>query len=228
MAAGRYGIIEFVPVTTMNAELASQLASAELTYADVGATQGALPSGYHHLRGSRVIGSGPDAFATAASALLAWQVQLGAGLRVTASAAVAAPGTVVLLGAGAGRLRVLAPCRVVYTVTEARRRGFAYGTLPGHPERGEESFMVEQRADGRIVLSITAFSRPASLAARAAGPLGRLIQRYVTRRYLEALAEHGVLTAESTRPHDCHTRPPGINALALQPGHRDLRRYPGR
>src|SRR5215469_13432602 len=58
---------------------------AELTYADVGATQGALPSGYHHLRGSRLIGSGPDAFATAAFALLAWQVQLGAGLRVTAS-----------------------------------------------------------------------------------------------------------------------------------------------
>jgi len=51
--------------------------------------------------------------------------------------------------------------------------------------------MVEQREDGYIVLSITAFSQPASRAARAAGPLGRLIQRYVTRRYFEALAEHG-------------------------------------
>jgi uncharacterized protein (UPF0548 family) len=175
----------------MSAELAGQLASADLTYAEVGATQGALPPGYHHLRGSRVIGSGPNTFAAAASALLAWQVQLRAGLRVTASSAVAAPGEVVLLGAGAGPLRLRAPCRVVYTVTEARRRGFAYGTLPGHPERGEEAFMVEQREDGRVVLSITAFSRPASRGARAAGPLGRLIQRYVTRRYLEALTEHG-------------------------------------
>jgi uncharacterized protein (UPF0548 family) len=190
VAAAGYGMIEVVPVTTMNAALASHLAAAELTYADVGATQGALPAGYHHLSDSRVIGSGQDTFRAAAAALLAWQVQLGAGLRVTASSAVAAPGEVVLLGAGAGPLRLRAPCRVVYTVTEARRRGFAYGTLPGHPERGEEAFMVEQRDDGRIVVSITAFSRPASLAARAAGPLGRLIQRYFTRRYLEALAEY--------------------------------------
>ena len=175
----------------MSAQLADRLTSAGLTYADVGATQRALPSGYHHLRGSRVIGSGPDDFAVAASALLAWQVHLRAGLRVTASATFAEPGVVVLLGVGVGPLRVSAPCQVVYTVTESRRRGFAYGTLPGHPERGEEAFMVEQREDGRVVLSITAFSRPASRGARAAGPLGRLIQRYVTRRYLEALTEHG-------------------------------------
>jgi uncharacterized protein (UPF0548 family) len=184
-------MIEVVPVARMNPELASRLCSAELTYADVGATQGALPSGYHHLRGSRVIGSNAETFAAAASALLAWEVQLRAGFRVTASAAVAEPGAVVLLSAGAGPLGIQAPCRVVYTVTETRRRGFAYGTLPGHPECGEEAFMVEQRADGRIVVSITAFSRPASLAARAAGPLGRLIQRYITRRYLEALVENG-------------------------------------
>ena len=29
---------------------------------------------------------------------------------------------------------VRAPCRVVYVVDEPDRRGFAYGTLPGHPE----------------------------------------------------------------------------------------------
>lgn len=170
--------------------MASQLASAELTYDEVGGTQGALPSGYHHLRGSRVVGSGPDAFAAAAAAVLSWQVQLRAGLSVTASAVVAEPGAVVLLSVGAGPLRVCAPCRVVYAVTGSRRRGFAYGTLPGHPERGEEAFVVEQREDGSVVLSITAFSRPASVAARAAGPFGRLIQRHVTRRYLDALAEH--------------------------------------
>ncbi len=78
----------------------------------------------------------------------------------------------------------------MYTVTEARRRGFAYGTLPGHPESGEEAFVVEQHDDGSVVFAITAFSRPATASARAAGPLGLLIQRYVTRRYLDALTEH--------------------------------------
>lgn len=173
----------------MSRQLASQLSSAELTYDHVGATRGALPPGYHHVRRSRVIGSGSDSFAAAASALMAWQVHLRSGLRVTASAAVAEPGAVVLLGAGAGALQLRAPCRVVYTLAEARRRGFAYGTLTGHPERGEEAFVVEQQEDGSVVFTITAFSRPAAAAARAAGPLGGLIQRYITWRYLNALAE---------------------------------------
>jgi uncharacterized protein (UPF0548 family) len=178
-----------VPVESMNTQMASRLAAAELTYPEVGATKGALPAGYHHLRGSRVIGLGRDAFATAASALLGWEVQLRAGLRVTASAPVAEPGALVVLVVGAPPLQVRAPCRVVYAVTEPGRRGFAYGTLPGHPEYGEEAFIIEQWHDGSVTLSITAFSNPATLTARAAGPLGRLIQRHVTHRYLDALAD---------------------------------------
>jgi len=174
-------------VTGLSAELARRLESAELTYHPVGATAGTLPSGYHHLRVSRLVGSGPDAFADAAAALFGWQIHARAGLRVAASAAVAAPSAVVLLGIGAGPLRVNATCRVVYTVTESQRRGFAYGTLPGHPESGEEAFVVEHRGDGSVVFTITAFSRPATAAARAAGPAGRLIQRYITSRYLGAL-----------------------------------------
>jgi hypothetical protein len=54
-----------------------------------------------------------------------------------------------------------APCRVVYVIDEPRRRGFAYGTLPGHPESGEEAFVLEQRDDGTIASNIIAFSRPA-------------------------------------------------------------------
>jgi uncharacterized protein (UPF0548 family) len=173
----------------MSEQLASQLSSADLTYHEVGATRSALPPGYHHLRRRRVIGSGANAFDAASSALLAWQVQLRAGLRVTASEAIAQPGAIVLLSAGSWPLQLRAPCRVVYTVTEAQRRGFAYGTLPGHPESGEEAFMIEHQQDGFVVLTITAFSRPATGAARAAGPLGRLIQRRVTERYLIALAE---------------------------------------
>jgi uncharacterized protein (UPF0548 family) len=172
----------------LNAAMASRLAVAGLTYPEVGATNGALPSGYQHLRGSRVIGSGRDDFVAAVSALLAWQVQLRAGLRVTASAPVAERGAVAVLAVGVRPLQVRAPCRVVYTVTEPGRRGFAYGTLPGHPECGEEAFMIELRDDGSVALSVTAFSRPATLTARAAGPLGRLIQQHVTRRYLDALA----------------------------------------
>ena len=60
---GSTGDCAEVPVDSMSAQMASRLAMAELTYPEVGATKGALPPGYHHLRRSRVIGSGGEAFA---------------------------------------------------------------------------------------------------------------------------------------------------------------------
>lgn len=131
--------------------------------------------------------NGPETFGAAAAELLSWQAHLRAGLRVTASTATAEPGTLVLLGIGVGPLRLRAPCRVIYTVTDPLRKGFAYGTLPGHPESGEEAFTISLRDDGLVVFTITAFSRPATTAARAAGPLGLLIQRHFTQAYLRAL-----------------------------------------
>lgn len=149
----------------MPAEMASRLASASLTYDDVGATRRMLPAGYHHLHASRVIGSGAGVFAAAARALSAWQVHLRAGLGVTASALAAEEGAVVLLAGAAGPLHIRVPCRVVYAVTEPGRYGFAYGTLPGHLESGEEAFMLAQGDDGLVVFTIRAFSRPATAAA---------------------------------------------------------------
>ena len=34
------------------------------------------------------------------------------------------------------------PCRIVSVIDGQTRWGFAYGTLPGHPEQGEEAFIV--------------------------------------------------------------------------------------
>lgn len=89
-----------------------------------------------------------------------------------------------------GPLRVLAPCRIVYVLEEPYRRGFAYGTLPGHPERGEESFVVTRSPDGEVRFTVTAFSRPADLLARLGAPVAGRIQRRVTRRYVEGLARN--------------------------------------
>jgi uncharacterized protein (UPF0548 family) len=36
---------------------------------------------------------------------------------------------------------------VVWTVDEPNRIGFGYGTLQGHPESGEESFVVSREDD---------------------------------------------------------------------------------
>lgn len=164
-----------------------RLASAALTYPEAGATAGPLPAGYHHLTRRVVIGHGAGVLADAGAAVLSWQVQVRAGLAVAVSAPSVTPGAVVVVGLGVGPVRLPAPCRVVYTVDEPRRRGFAYGTLPGHPESGEEAFIVEQHDDDSVTFTITAFSRPATWLARLGGPLGRAVQDRVTARYLRAL-----------------------------------------
>ena len=96
-----------------------------------------------------------------------------------------APGDTALLGIGFG---IRFPVRVIYVVDEPRRRGFAYGTLPGHPEDGEESWMIDHRDDDSVWITIRAFSRPANRWWWAVYPALRIMQEYYTRRYLRALA----------------------------------------
>ena len=105
------------------------------------------------------------------------------------------PGDSVVLDIPFGPFRFLAPARVVYVIDEPSRKGFAYGTLRGHPESGEESFIVEQTDDGSVWLEISAFSRPANAFWWLGYPVLRLAQAYYTRRYFESLA--GVLPPAS-------------------------------
>jgi uncharacterized protein (UPF0548 family) len=164
-------------------------ASADLTYDRPGATRDdVLPAGYHHLDVEGTIGRGRTAFERAAEGILTWRMHAAVGLAlVAASADRAAPGVLVVMRLGPGRLGLTVPCRVVYTVDDPDHRGFGYGTLPGHPARGEEAFTVRLTEDGDVRARVRAFSRPATLLARAGGPVTRLAQRYTARRYLRAL-----------------------------------------
>lgn len=153
---------------------------AELTYSKVGATADpVLPDGYHHLRVSRDLGAADlDAVG---EFIMTWQVQIRSGVRLLSApdrAAVGVDATFRFLGQ-------TIPCRVVEVVDEPHRRGFAYGTLPGHPETGEERFVAERDpTTAQVTVFITAFSNPGSWRAKAIGPLGRVLQRVMTRRYL--------------------------------------------
>ncbi|SES46353.1 Uncharacterized protein, UPF0548 family [Pedococcus cremeus] len=157
--------------------------AAPLTYAAVGATASASPPGYACVHLSRILRRRD--FESAVEDLMTWRVHRRAGLGVAASGS-AQPDTVVDMRLGLGALAVRIPCRVVYVVDEPDRRGFAYGTLPGHPETGEEVFLLHRHSDGHVELTITAFSRPATLLARAGGPFARWVQMAMTKRYLAA------------------------------------------
>ena len=72
-------------------------------------------------------------------------------------------------------------------VDEADRFGFAYGTLPDHPERGEESFLVVRDERGALRFDVCAVSAPTHPLARLAPPVADRIQRSAVRRYLTAM-----------------------------------------
>jgi uncharacterized protein (UPF0548 family) len=161
-----------------------EAALSDLTYPEVGATDGELPGGYHHLRASRVIGHGSAAFEAAASALLSWQMHARAGVQKISGPDVATVGRDVAFR----WLLLRFECRVVSVIDDPRRRGFTYGTLARHPERGEERFVVELDPSTQVVTAtITAFSKPSGWLARAGGGVARLVQARMTQRYLRAL-----------------------------------------
>jgi uncharacterized protein (UPF0548 family) len=160
------------------------LAALPLTYTEVGATAGELPAGYQHVQKSAVIGRGRARFEQAAAQGMRWGMLRGAGVRVEATTEVAEVGSEVIVHLGP----VGAPCRVVYVVDEPDRRGFAYGTLPGHAESGEELFVVSyDPTTDQVSAEVRAFSRHATWWSRLASPVTSLIQRVVTERYLRAL-----------------------------------------
>jgi uncharacterized protein (UPF0548 family) len=158
------------------------------SYPEVGATAGPeLPNGYRHDYYERRIG-GPADFNRAAKGLSQWEAHRGAGASIIPPDPVS-KGATILVVMALGPLQMIAPCRIIDVSETEHEFRFTYGTLPGHPERGEESFSVERRSDGTY-FGIVAFSRPQELTTRLSGPIGRGIQKLVTGRYLTALADY--------------------------------------
>jgi uncharacterized protein (UPF0548 family) len=98
----------------------------------------------HH--GGR-LGEGLETFARAVEALRRWEMYRLGWTRLCWSDAPIVEGSVVgILGRHFG-VWSLNACRIAYTIEEdgprLRHYGFAFGTLPGHVERGEERLTVE-------------------------------------------------------------------------------------
>ncbi|MBT4866983.1 MAG: DUF1990 domain-containing protein, partial [Planctomycetaceae bacterium] len=92
-------------------------------------------------------------------------------------------------------LWVINVCRIVYVDETASEVGhefsFAYGTLKGHVERGEERFRIEwQHADDSVWYEIVAFSKPGTWLSKVGYPYVRYQQRRFARDSLQAIRNH--------------------------------------
>jgi uncharacterized protein (UPF0548 family) len=164
---------------TIQTFLAAQSA-LEPTYPAIGATATSPPPGYTVDHTRTELGTGEEVFRRARSALERWeQFRLGWVEAAPASTPIRTGEVVAVLARVLG-LWWLNACRIVYVVDAPDpvcRFGFAYGTLPGHAESGEERFLVEwDRTTNTVWYDILAFSRPNDWLARLGYPLTRRTQ----------------------------------------------------
>ena len=161
------------------------------SYAEVGASRGEAPRGYVVDRYRVKLGEGEEAYDRAKDALRSWrQFSLGWVSLHPGGASIEVGTTVAVLASHAG-LWSLNSARIVYLLEEGgdvERFGFAYGTLPGHAERGEERFLVERdRRSGAVSYDVLAFSRPNHPLAWLGYPFVRVLQGRFARDSKEAM-----------------------------------------
>jgi uncharacterized protein (UPF0548 family) len=165
---------------TLRRFLAEQ-AGLDFSYPAVGATSGTPPAGHVVDRTRIELGVGETIFEAAKAALQRWQqFRLGWVDMWPQDTPLEAGRVVAVMGWAVG-FWWLNSCRIVYTVDESgpiTRFGFAYGTLPGHVESGEERFLIEWDRDTDLVsYDIFAFSSPNHLLTRLGYPLVRRKQK---------------------------------------------------
>ena len=159
----------------------SEQAPLPFSYAAVGATATTPPAGFVVDHTRLQLGQGKHVFQSASAALRRWdQIRLGWTESWSPETPIRSGETVAVLGRAIG-LRWLSACRIVYVVDETgpmTRFGFAYGTLPGHIESGEERFLIEwDQEEGSVWYDILAFSRPNHIAAQFGHPVVRRLQK---------------------------------------------------
>jgi uncharacterized protein (UPF0548 family) len=160
-------------------------------YPEVGATRASdTPRGYTVDHNRVLLGRGPEVFARAKQAIRAWKMFDMDWLELCWTDAAIEVGSTVGVLVGHYGFWSLNPCRIAYVLEEGRRLekfGFAYGTLPGHGEIGEERFSVEfDPQDSSVWYDLYAFSRP-GVMARMGYPLARALQRKFAKDSMAAM-----------------------------------------
>ena len=159
----------------------AEQAKLAFSYSAVGATGTTPPVGFVVDRTRVKLGEGDLVFQSGIAALRRWDhFKLGWVEAWSPETPIESGEVVAVMGCGVG-MWWLNCCRIVYVVNESgpiNKFGFAYGTLPGHIESGEERFVIEwDRSDNSVWYDILAFSRPNYFLIRLGYPLVRRMQK---------------------------------------------------
>ncbi len=152
------------------------------SYTEVGASRDGSPPGYPVNRFRLQLGAGAEIYARAVDALRGWKMYALDWTTVCPAEAPQDAGMTIGVLAHHFGTWSLNATRIIYRIEErgsVERYGFAFGTLPGHVEQGEERFTIERRHEDEdaVWYELFAFARPKHILAWLGYPLARLIQR---------------------------------------------------
>ncbi len=165
----------------------------DYSYTEVGQTRQREPKQYDNDHHSIILGKGEAVWEKAKRALENWQQFPAHWTKIYPNTAPLRRGTTVAV-----LFRVLGiwwtnSARIVYDFSDEKRFGFAYGTLPGHVETGEEVFWIERDETGEISYHIKAFSRPAYWFVWLGYPIARIFQRRFCRESMAQMKKLSTL-----------------------------------
>lgn len=168
-------------------------AKLNFTYSAIGATATVAPAGYVVDHTRIKLGDGEHAFEQAKTAIQRWEHFRLDWVEASPTETLIQKGEVIAVMGYVLGLWWLNACRIVYIVDETRpitRFGFAYGTLPGHAESGEERFQIEwDRGDDSVWYDILAFSRPNYFVTKFGYPVVRRFQKKFARDSAAAMVK---------------------------------------
>lgn len=148
--------------------------------------QEVFPKGYDHDRNKCLLGKGEAVFEKAKQAIDQWVMFPAPWTKIYPNTPAQLNKEVVVLFHLFG-LWWFNSSRIVYTIDEPNRYGFAYGTLTQHVEKGEEIFLVEKDEEGNVWYRLEAFSQPNRWYVKLGKPLARMHQRRFARESKAAM-----------------------------------------
>ncbi|MCG8328854.1 MAG: DUF1990 domain-containing protein [Chitinophagales bacterium] len=160
---------------------------ASYTYTAIGASAGDFPKAYKHDRNRVLLGEGALVFHQACELIKKWKMFPPDWTQIYPLCLPIEKGQEVVVLFQLMGLWWYNSCRIVYTINEENRFGFAYGTLQGHVEQGEECFEVYRDENNQVWYQISAFSRPNVWLTKVAYPLARYFQKKFVRQSREMM-----------------------------------------
>ena len=167
----------------------TQAREQPFSYTAVGATrEAAAPAGYTVDHNRIKLGTGGECFKAAADAIRSWKMfDLGWVSLHPPTTPIEESRNVAVLVEHLGFFSLNA-ARIVYTLDDPDRFGFAYGTLTDHGESGEERFLVEiDSQTGEVWYDLYAFSRPGNILSTLGFLYARSLQKQFARESLAAM-----------------------------------------